>query len=41
MTMSEEIIRLLIGLLCFIAGGVIGFILCAILTANDPVGGEK
>ena len=36
--MSEEIIRLLIGLLCFIAGGIVGFFLCAILAANDPEG---
>ena len=35
--MSEEIIRLLL----FIAGGIVGYLLCALLAANDPRGGEK
>lgn len=39
--MSEEIVRLLIGLLSFIGGGVVGFFLCALLSANDPAGGEQ
>ena len=39
--MSEEIIRLLIDLLSFITGGIVGFFLCDLLAANDPRGGEK
>lgn len=39
--MSEEIIRLLIALLCFTAGGIVGFFLCALMAANDPRGEEK
>lgn len=39
--MSEEIIRLLIGLLSFSAGGIVGYLLCALLAANDTRGGER
>ena len=39
--MSEEIIRLLIALLSFSAGGIVGYLLCALLAANDPKGEEK
>lgn len=36
--MSEEIVRLLIALLSFSAGGIVGYLLCALLAANDPGG---
>ena len=39
--MSEEIVRLLIGLLSFIGGGIVGYLLCALLAANDTKGEEK
>ena len=39
--MSEEIIRLLIALMSFIAGGIAGYLLCDLLAANDTRGGEK
>ena len=39
--MSEEIVRLLIALMSFIAGGIVGYLLCALLAANDPKGGER
>ena len=35
--MSEEIVRLLL----FIAGGIVGYLMCALMAANDPRGEEK